>query len=586
MTVRELITKLSFHTDEASLKKSEARSKALMTGLKVAAVGVVVGIAAIGKKAVSAAADMEMLTTQFEVMLGSSEKANVMMSDLKQFAASTPFALNDLAKGSQNLLAFGIKNEDVIKTMRMLGDTAGGSAEKLNGLVMAYGKIAVEGKASGETLKMMAERGLPIYDTLAEQMGVSRAQLTGLISQGKVSQENVTKAFEAMTSSGGMFYQGMEKQSLTLHGLISTMKDNFNLLLADVGTTLLPVMKELNTVLIELSQGAIKNLVTSIVQNLVPIVQLFADMLPRLIEVLIPVFDALSAILAPIIQILGEILPVVFEVLFSVITPLVDVLKAVLIPVIAVLKPILMLVVNNIKLFASILVSLLPLIGMLGLIFKAFAPVIERLCAPWQKLGTMFTGMLIPIIQSLLPLFKVVIDLIVMLLPLIEIFTNLLIALTPAIEIVGKIIAWFVNILVKILVPVFQFLGMVIGWVIKGITAVGDAFVWLIKKVLSLLPASWFGGDKSKSKGDGVPARPPQSIEELTGRIKIPAIGSTDSLKAGGGSSKISNVAVNNNITVSGDSVANPAATKATMQAIAESVFTIQLKKVLVDSEV
>ena len=213
MVVRELLTKIGFKVDDKSIKDAESKTNKMSLAMKGMIMGAVAGIASIGVGAVSAAADMEMLTTQFEVMLGSAEKANKMMEDLKKFSAATPFALEDLAKGSQQLLSFGVAEENIIDTMRMLGDTAGGSAEKLSGLVLAFGKVQVKSKASLEEISMIAERGVPIFKTLSDQLGITQAELFDAISAGEISAENIQQAFKTMTSAGGMFYKGMEKQS-------------------------------------------------------------------------------------------------------------------------------------------------------------------------------------------------------------------------------------------------------------------------------------------------------------------------------------------------------------------------------------
>ena len=128
------------------MNNAEKKTKIFGKKVKLFMAGIVTGIAALGKSAISAAADMEMLTTQFEVMLGSTEKATTMMDELKTFSAETPFALPDLAKGTQTLLSFGVAQKDVLRIMRMLGDTSGGNTEKLNGLILAYGKVATKGK--------------------------------------------------------------------------------------------------------------------------------------------------------------------------------------------------------------------------------------------------------------------------------------------------------------------------------------------------------------------------------------------------------------------------------------------------------
>ena len=60
-------------------------------------------------------AQMEQYITSFGTMLGSAEKAQNMISQIKKFAAETPFELPDLAKGAQTLLAFGTAEEKVLR---------------------------------------------------------------------------------------------------------------------------------------------------------------------------------------------------------------------------------------------------------------------------------------------------------------------------------------------------------------------------------------------------------------------------------------------------------------------------------------
>ena len=213
--------------------------------MKIAALAVGAAIVGIGVAAVKSAGDMEMLATQFEVMLGSAEKATKMMDQLEEFSARTPFQLPDLAKGTQNLLAFGVAEENVLDAMRMLGDTAGGSREKLMGLVLAYGKVQVKGKASMEELNMIAEKGVPIFTTLMAQIGVgSKEAFFKMVSAGKIGKDAIKQAFRTMTSEGGIFFQGMKKSSETFQGVLSTLKDVINITLASLGKSMLPVLKE------------------------------------------------------------------------------------------------------------------------------------------------------------------------------------------------------------------------------------------------------------------------------------------------------------------------------------------------------
>lgn len=60
------------------------------------------------------------------------------------------------------------------------------------------------------------------------------ASLYDRISKGKISVDEITESMRHATSEGGRFYQSMEKQSQTLSGQLSTLKDNTDQLLGSL----------------------------------------------------------------------------------------------------------------------------------------------------------------------------------------------------------------------------------------------------------------------------------------------------------------------------------------------------------------
>ncbi len=196
-------------------------------------------LAALGFMALNTSGKFEQLKTDFEVMLGSADKANKLFNQVKEFSASTPFQMPGLANNAKKLLAFGIEQENVISILNKLGDTAGGNSQKMETLVDAYGKISASGKASMEDINRVTDAGVPILKVLAKQLDTTVLNLREkMIPAGEVTREVFDEAFTSMTSKGGMFYQGMKKQSKTLFGLFSTFKDNAIQALGTLGDTM------------------------------------------------------------------------------------------------------------------------------------------------------------------------------------------------------------------------------------------------------------------------------------------------------------------------------------------------------------
>ena len=191
------------------------------------------------------AADFEQLSVSMEVMLKSAPKAQALLSDIKAFAAATPFELTELANSSKMLLAFGIESEKIIPTLGRLGDIAAGLNIPLGELAELYGKARVQGRLFAQDVNQLTGRGIPVIQQFAKQFGVAESDVRKLVETGKIGFKNLEEAFVSMTSQGGQFFGLMEKQSTTLAGRISTLKDAFAELGRTIGGVVAPALTKL-----------------------------------------------------------------------------------------------------------------------------------------------------------------------------------------------------------------------------------------------------------------------------------------------------------------------------------------------------
>lgn len=189
----------------------------------------------IGGFALGASAKMEQLGVSFESMLSSADAAKHMVKDLADFSASTPFQLQGIGNAAKQLLSFGVAQEDVMGRLKILGDIAAGSGSTLEDMAAIFGKAKAKGKAMTEELLQLSDRGIPVIDVLAKQMKVPKQAIFDLASKGKISFDILAKAMESMTQDGGIFANQMEKQSQTLAGKFSTLKDNIFIALGEIG---------------------------------------------------------------------------------------------------------------------------------------------------------------------------------------------------------------------------------------------------------------------------------------------------------------------------------------------------------------
>lgn len=179
--------------------------------------------------------EFQQLEVAFSTMLKSKEKADRLMRDATEFAATTPFDLKGVAAGIKQNLAYGASVDTVIDEMRMLGDVAAGVSMPLNDLVYLYGTLRTSGRVATIDIRQFAGRGIPIYEELAKVLGVAKNEVAGLVTAGKVGFADIEKAFQNMTSEGGMFANLMANQSKTLQGQFSNLKDNIEMMFNEIG---------------------------------------------------------------------------------------------------------------------------------------------------------------------------------------------------------------------------------------------------------------------------------------------------------------------------------------------------------------
>lgn len=172
------------------------------------------------------AANREADRISFATLLGGEENASALLSDLESYAAKTPFAYDDLTAASKTLLSYGVGQGDILSYLGALGDA--GSAVGLSGsdiasLATYLGRIKSNGTVTQEYMNPMQERGIDVYGMLAEDIGISIAELKDQISQGNVDGASAVATLIAAMQE--QFGGSMEDMSSTYAGLTSTLED-------------------------------------------------------------------------------------------------------------------------------------------------------------------------------------------------------------------------------------------------------------------------------------------------------------------------------------------------------------------------
>jgi hypothetical protein len=183
------------------------------------------GLATIGKSIKEAFA-VETMQTQFKVLLGSVDAAKARLKELQDFSASTPFQLDGIAQASRSLHVFSGGVLGGSDSLRIAGDAAAATGRQIEEVGFWYGRAYAaikNGQPFGEVAMRLQEMGI--------LTGEGRAQIDNLRKAG-ASTETV---FGALNAEFAKFGGGMEELSKTGGGLVSTLKDNVKLSMAEFG---------------------------------------------------------------------------------------------------------------------------------------------------------------------------------------------------------------------------------------------------------------------------------------------------------------------------------------------------------------
>lgn len=207
-----------------------ATAKIVTSLAKMGAAGAV-GTGVLGTVMAKSAGDMESYMTTLEQLYGSQEEAGRQMAWLLDFAKSTPFEIPGLVDAVTKLKAYGIEGQEVLGT---LGDTASAMGKPIN---MAVEALADAQTGEFERLKEFGIKAIQLNKDNAEQFGFTIADVgktvmsytdaAGKQRYAEVDRNNREIVTSTLTSIWNEKYAGgMKKQSQTLKGMVSNIKDS------------------------------------------------------------------------------------------------------------------------------------------------------------------------------------------------------------------------------------------------------------------------------------------------------------------------------------------------------------------------
>lgn len=197
------------------------------------------GIADLGKASLQAYSEIETLKTGLSIISPTQVQADTLFRDVAGYATRSPYGVAQSTELVTLLKQSGVNDSELMSTLTMLGDTAGGNMEKLKRIANNYAQIVSIGKASMLDMRQFAYAGIPIFEAVSKELGVTQQALREMISDGKVTSDVIEKVFKDLTSANGIFANATEIGAKTFAARKQNLADTKQLALSSMGEVII-----------------------------------------------------------------------------------------------------------------------------------------------------------------------------------------------------------------------------------------------------------------------------------------------------------------------------------------------------------
>jgi len=282
----------------------------------VAAIGAGAAIAGLGATMTAGFGRLQNIERARNLLQGvgnDAETVDQVMSDALASVKGTAFGLDEAALVAANAVASGVQpGKDLERQLKLVADVASVTGSSMGDIGDIMAKVNTTNKVTNRELQQLATRGVPVYQYLAETIGVTGEEIQSMAADGKISLEMLEDALE--NNLGGAALKAGE----TTAGAFANVQAS----LSRVGANLLEgVFGELPNFFGSIIEAlgpleeVAKEVGAELAAAMIPAMQTLVDLLPDLLEAIIPILPSLAELLAAVIELAVAVLPVAVEIL-------------------------------------------------------------------------------------------------------------------------------------------------------------------------------------------------------------------------------------------------------------------------------
>lgn len=193
------------------------------------------------EKIVEVRGEFELQQRALQAILQNKDEANALWEKTVALAIKSPFQVKELVTYTKQLAAYKIESDKLYDTTKRLADVSAGLGVDMGRLILAYGQVRAANYLRASEVRQFTEAGVGLLQELStmytelEGRMVSVGEVQSRITKRMVAFGDVEEVFKRITSAGGIFYNMQEIQAETLAGMISNLKDNFDVMFNEIG---------------------------------------------------------------------------------------------------------------------------------------------------------------------------------------------------------------------------------------------------------------------------------------------------------------------------------------------------------------
>jgi tape measure domain-containing protein len=214
----------ALHAAESGVKHSMGKIAAITTGV-VGGLFAGFSIGSFVLDSVKIAGEMEDVASSFKTMTGSATEGEALFRDLEDASDAMRMNVKDTAEAAKGLFSADVAADQIVPTLKLIGDLSLGSADNLKTLSAAYAKVVDDGAVSSRTMRAFAGAGVHLASEMAKGMGLDRNEFKEALEDGKVSLRDLQQAMVAAAGEGGKFFGATERRMETFAGKVDALQN-------------------------------------------------------------------------------------------------------------------------------------------------------------------------------------------------------------------------------------------------------------------------------------------------------------------------------------------------------------------------